>query len=159
YTEAGLVEQAIPYWQQAGQRAVQRSAHVEAISHLTKGLELLKTLPDTPARAQHEFTLRLALGTPLVATKSWASPDVERHYPQTRELGQQLGETRQLVGVLIGQWAFYALRAEHTTARALAEQLLSLAQKVNSQDSFMLPGHATLGFTLFFLGELTLTRH
>src|SRR5713101_3161625 len=34
YTEAGLTEQAIPYWQRAGQRAVERSAHVEAISHL-----------------------------------------------------------------------------------------------------------------------------
>src|SRR5436190_22654071 len=29
YTGAGLTEQAIPYWQQAGQRALQRSAHLE----------------------------------------------------------------------------------------------------------------------------------
>src|SRR5262249_18404726 len=36
YTEAGLRVQAIPYWQQAGQKAVERSANVEAISHLTK---------------------------------------------------------------------------------------------------------------------------
>ncbi len=28
YTEAGLVAQAIPYWQQAGQRAAQRSANM-----------------------------------------------------------------------------------------------------------------------------------
>ena len=60
YTEAGLVEQALPYWQQAGQRAIQHSAHMEAISHLTKGLELLTTLPDTPERAQQELTLQLA---------------------------------------------------------------------------------------------------
>ena len=45
YTEAGLSAQAIPYWQQAGQRAIERSANVEAINHLTKGLEVLKTLP------------------------------------------------------------------------------------------------------------------
>jgi predicted ATPase len=30
YTEAGLIEQAIPYWQQAGQRAIERSANAEA---------------------------------------------------------------------------------------------------------------------------------
>jgi predicted ATPase len=36
YTEASLIEQAIPYWQQAGQRAVERSANTEAISHFTK---------------------------------------------------------------------------------------------------------------------------
>src|SRR5215510_6115435 len=34
YTEAGLMTQAIPYWQKAGQRAAQRSAHQEAIGHL-----------------------------------------------------------------------------------------------------------------------------
>ena len=32
-------------------------------AHLTKGLELLKTLPDTPERTQQELTLQLALGT------------------------------------------------------------------------------------------------
>ena len=36
------------YWQQAGQRAVERSAYTEAIIHLSKGLEVLKTLADTP---------------------------------------------------------------------------------------------------------------
>jgi hypothetical protein len=40
YTEAGFAEQSIPYWQQAGQRAVERSAHAEAIAHLSKGLEV-----------------------------------------------------------------------------------------------------------------------
>ena len=58
YTEAGLHAQAIPYWQRAGQRAIQRSANVEAIGHLTKGLELLKTLPDTPERTQQELACR-----------------------------------------------------------------------------------------------------
>jgi predicted ATPase len=61
YTEAGLIVQAIPYWEKAGQRASQRSAYVEAISHLTMGLELLKTLPDTPERAQQELTLQLKI--------------------------------------------------------------------------------------------------
>ena len=37
YTEAGLTGQAIPYWQRAGQRAIERSANVEAINHLTTG--------------------------------------------------------------------------------------------------------------------------
>ena len=95
YTEAGLVEQAVPYWQEAGQKANQRSAHVEAISHLTKGLELLTSLPDTPERTQRELILQIALGTPLIVTKSQAAPEVERVYARARELCQQLGETPQ----------------------------------------------------------------
>ena len=62
YTEAGLIEQAIPYWQQAGQRASQRGANAEAVSHLTTGLELLKTLPDTPAAHAARTHLAADLG-------------------------------------------------------------------------------------------------
>ena len=71
-TEAGLYEQAIGYWQQAGQRASERSANLEAIGHLTTGLDVLKRLPDTPARTQQELVLHMALGAALMATKGLA---------------------------------------------------------------------------------------
>ena len=58
YTEAGCAAQAVGYWQQAGQRAIQRSANVEAIAHLRQGIELLTTLPDTPVRLQAELPYR-----------------------------------------------------------------------------------------------------
>jgi len=61
YTAAGLPTHAIPYWQEAGQQARQRSANQEAVQHLTTGLALLATLPETPARAQQELDLRLWL--------------------------------------------------------------------------------------------------
>ena len=38
YTEAGLSAPAVDCWQRAGQRAIERSAHVEAIRHLTRGV-------------------------------------------------------------------------------------------------------------------------
>ena len=92
YTEAGLISQAIPYWQQAGQRASQRGANAEAVSHLTTGLELLKTLPDTPARIQQELTLQLVLGALLTATKGFAAPEVEHAYRRAQELCEQIGD-------------------------------------------------------------------
>src|SRR5262249_44465726 len=76
YTEAGLNTQAVRYWQQAGQRASERSAYLEAIAHLTKGLEGLTTLPDTPERTQHELDLQLTLGPALMVTKGVTDPDV-----------------------------------------------------------------------------------
>src|SRR5712691_7550761 len=57
YTEAGLTEQAVHYWHHAGQRAIERSAYVEAIAHLRQGLALLQTLPETPERSQEELLL------------------------------------------------------------------------------------------------------
>ena len=74
YTEAGLREQAIAYWQRAGQQALQRSANLEAVQHLTTGLALLATLPETPARAQQELDLQIALGPALMATKGYGGP-------------------------------------------------------------------------------------
>src|SRR6266487_2499628 len=75
YTEAGVMAQAIPYWQQAGQRAIERSANLEAIGHLTKGLEVLTTLPDTPDRTRQELDLQTALGLALRAIKGWSAPE------------------------------------------------------------------------------------
>jgi predicted ATPase len=157
FTEAGLTVQAIPYWQQAGQRAAQRSANMEAIGHLTKGLELLKTLPDTTERAQQELTLQLALGAPLIATKGYTAPEVEGVCVRARELCQQVGETSQLFQVLFGLFSFHIVRTECKTARELAEQLLSLAQRVQDP-ALLLPARQALGQCLYLLGELVPAR-
>ncbi|HEV8718494.1 MAG TPA: adenylate/guanylate cyclase domain-containing protein [Candidatus Binatia bacterium] len=154
YTEAGLSAQAIPYWHRAGQRASQRSANVEAISHLTTGLELLQTLSDTPERAQQELTLQIAVGTPLMATKGFAAPEVERVYARALELCRQVGDTPQLFPALWGSWVFYNIRGELQTSRELAARLLSLAQ--SAQDAaFLLEAHHALWFTSLLCGELT----
>jgi predicted ATPase len=80
YTEAGLSAPALLHWQRAGERAVRRSAHLEAISHLTKGLEVLRTLPNTPERSRQELTLQRILGVPLLATKGFAAAELEHVY-------------------------------------------------------------------------------
>jgi class 3 adenylate cyclase/predicted ATPase len=169
YTEAGLGVQALDYWQRAGQRALERSAHVEAISHLTKGLEVLKTLPNTPERTQQELGLQLTLGIPLSATRGYATPEVAHIYTRARELCQGMGEgpdgpaptqsrqTPQLIPVLLGLWRFYLLRAELTKAREVAEQCLLLVQRVNDP-ARLIVAHDALGETLFFLGDFAQAR-
>jgi predicted ATPase len=152
YSRSGNAEKAVEYLHLAGQQAVQRSAHAEAISHLTTALELLSTLPDTPARTQHELMLQVALGLSLMATKGPAAPEVETAYVRARTLCQQVGETPQLFPVLRGLCTFYLNRGELHTAHELGEQLLRLAQRV--QDSaLLLEAHHWLGETLFYLGE------
>jgi predicted ATPase/class 3 adenylate cyclase len=151
-TEAGLIEQAIPHWQRAGERAVERSANVEAVSHLTKALELLQTLPDSPDRAQQELTLQIALGVPLMATKGYAAPEAKAAYDRALELCRQVGETPQLVPVLRGLAAFYYMRAELQTARKLGEQCLHLAQSAQDPE-LLLEAHQEMGGTLATVGE------
>ena len=72
-TEAGLHTQALGYWQQAGQRAIERSANLEAMSHLTRGLEVLATLPETSERLHQEMDVQLTLGPALMATRGYGA--------------------------------------------------------------------------------------
>jgi predicted ATPase len=157
YTEAGLMEQAIPYWQQAGRQALQRSANPEAVQHLTRGLALLVTLPETPARAQQELDLQIALGSALMATKGHAAPEVEQAYARARALCQQVGETPQLFPTLRGLCRVYQNRGALPTARELGEQLYRLAQREATSTS-LLEAHDAHGTTLFYLGEYAAAR-
>jgi class 3 adenylate cyclase/predicted ATPase len=136
YTEAGLVAQALPYWQQAGDRARQRSANAEAVSHLTRGLDLLKALPDTPERAQQELSFQLALGGVTIEAKGFAAPEVAQAYTRALELCRQLGETPRIFSVLGGLASFYMTRAEYKITHELLSQCLTLAQSL--QDPFLL---------------------
>ena len=159
YTEAGLAEQAMGYWQRAGQQAVARLAYEEAINHLTTGLALLETLPDTPARCQHELTLHITLGVSQIAAKGHTAPEVEKTYVRARELSRQVGETPQLFLALRGLQVFYLLRGEVQTAHELAEQLFTLAQR-QPDPGLLVGSHLALGQTLFYVGELTVAhRH
>lgn len=148
---------AVQYLHQAGENANRRSAYQEAINLLTKGVELLKTLPDTPERTQQELSLQIALGRSLAIARGYSASEVEHVYDRALELCKPIGETPQLFRALRGLWSFYETRAEHRTARELAEQCLVLARC--AQDPLLLLGaHLALGQTLYFLGELASAR-
>lgn len=148
---------AVPYLQQAAENALQRYAPREAIGPLQQALALLTTQPETPARAQQELALQLALGGALVATRGWAAPEVEQTYAQARELCQQVGETTQLFPVLWGLWRFYLARKGVETGLELAHQLFDLAQRAQAP-ALLLQAHLALGNTLFCHGEFPPAR-
>jgi predicted ATPase len=155
YTEAGLIAQAVQYWYKAGQSAVQRSAHVEAIAHLRQGLELLKTLPETSERTQREVDLLIRLGASLRARQGTGALEVGETYTYARQLCQHLEDPQRLIPVLNGLWNYHLVRADLQTTHALGEQLLTLAQQAQDP-ALLVAAHRALGATLFYLGETTL---
>jgi len=157
YSRSGNTAKALDYLQRAGHQAVQRSAHVEAISHLTKGLELLTSIPDTRERIRQELDLQIAIGPALMATKGYAALEVEHAYARARALCLEVGETPQLFSVLRGLWSFYATRGELEAAHELGEQLLHMAQQ-GQDPALLLEAYQALGLTLVHLGELALAR-
>jgi DNA-binding winged helix-turn-helix (wHTH) protein/predicted ATPase len=152
--EAGRAAQ---YMQQAAATALSRYAYQEALAHLRRALALVATLPETPARAQQELDLRLALGPALIATQGTTAPEVEQTYARARVLCAQVDETPQLLPTLQGLCRFYRARGALATSRELAEQLYRLAQRETAPMA-LLEAHDALGNILFFQGEYATAR-
>ena len=157
YTAAGANERAIPYWARGGQRAMERSANLESIAHLRKGLELLATVPETPERSQQELSLQITLSMPLMATRGWAAPEVEQASARARVLCRSVGQSAGLIPALWGLWNFYIVRARLQIARELGEQLMGLARSA-ADPAVLLHAHYVAGDTCFWLGELSAAR-
>jgi len=153
YTAAGCAEQAVVYWQRAGRQASDRSAYLEAISHCTTGIELLKTLHETPEHTQQALTLHIALGAALQMAKGIAAPEVEHAYTRAYALCQQVGETPELVPALYGLYRFYLGQPQFQMTRELGETLLRLAQRTHDP-ALAVSAHNALGVTWFYLGAL-----
>ena len=153
YTEAGLAEQAVGYWRRAGQRAVEHSANVEAIAHLTKGLELFSSLPDASERPQVELALQAALGVALMAAKGYAASETGEALMRARDLCREVGDTPQSFEVLYGVWNYTFTAGDHDAARDLAEECLNLVQD-DGERSRLVAAHSALGQTLVALGRL-----
>jgi predicted ATPase/class 3 adenylate cyclase len=157
YSRSGNTTMALDYLHRAGQQAVERSAYAEAISHLTTALDILTTLPESRERNQQELVVQMTLGMALRPTKGTGTPEVERLYTRARELCERVGEPPQLFRVLWGLWSVYNARGENQTTRALGEQLLHLAERLQAPD-LLIEAHHALWTSFFTDSELAAAR-
>jgi class 3 adenylate cyclase/predicted ATPase len=157
YTRSGNTEKAVDYLQLAGQQAVQRSAYTEALNHLLTAFDLLKTLPDAPARAQQELALQTTLGPLLMVTKGWAAPELERVYVRAHELSQQTGATTQRFSALMGLYGLALVQSKLQAAHEREEQLLSLARQQHDP-ALLLEAHHACWSTALSRGELSVAQ-
>jgi class 3 adenylate cyclase/predicted ATPase len=148
-TAAGFTDRAITYWQRAGHRAAQRSAHVEAIAHFTQALDLLASLPDDRTRASSELNLLLDLGPMYIIVQGMASQQVADVYSRARELARQAGAPDQAYVATWGLWLSHHQRGRLSEAHDLADELLDLASARNDS-GFLLQAHHAAWTTLFF---------
>jgi predicted ATPase len=65
FGQAGLVDKAITYHEQAGRRALAGSALAEALTQFSSALEQLAMLPRSEERLNRELSIHLAMGSAL----------------------------------------------------------------------------------------------
>src|SRR5262252_6591946 len=157
FERGGEVERAVRYLQQAADNATRRNAHHEAVAALTKGLALLATLPDSPARAQQELTLLLILGPRLMAAKGYAVPEVGESYTRAHTLCQQVGEPRQRCQALQGLYRFHLIQAQLRMAGELSQQFFRLASHQHDM-TLVQEGYMDLGLIAFYGGDPVTAR-
>ena len=152
YTEAGLIERAVDLWLAAGQRAVERSANLEAIGHLTKGLALLQTQPAGQDRDRRELQLQNRLGPPLMACRGYAASETGEAFRRALDLSERLGDRREQFRAAYGFWAYKCSLGENRVAERLATRLLELATKAGDQGLELVARRAR-GLCRYILGE------
>jgi DNA-binding SARP family transcriptional activator/predicted ATPase len=152
FQEAGIADKAIPYLHQAFVRAVQVSAYEEGLAHVTQGLALVMTRPDSPDRDRQQLDFQMALGVALQGARGTYASEMKDAYLKARELCMKTGETSRLCRVLSELAIHHYVRGEHQKAREFGEQALSVAQRVN--DSLLeAVSRWCLGLALFCLGD------
>jgi predicted ATPase len=109
--QAGFIEKAIGYRNQAGSQAIRRSAMAEAVIQLTQALLLTEALPASGERDRLELDAQVALGTAFIATKGWAASEVEKAYERARQLCQQQADHPELPAVLYGLSLYHQHRS------------------------------------------------
>ncbi|MGZ3438083.1 MAG: hypothetical protein ACXVDD_01120, partial [Polyangia bacterium] len=157
YARGGNADAAIGYLERAGRRAVQASAHIDAIAHLKQALELLATLPASVERQRRELSLLLALGSPLMSAHGYAAPEVEANYARALELCRAAGEDSQLFPSLLGLWQFSMVGGRAEISAEFGRKLLAEAEKSGNTTELMIARRA-LGTSSMLLGDLEACR-
>jgi tetratricopeptide (TPR) repeat protein len=159
YTQAGLTEQAIDYWQRAGERALTRSANLEASRHFCQGIELIKSLSPSLERTRREFRLYMGLGPATRAIKGYAAPETQDTFTRARELIDADTSLPEQMLVLYGLWGVHIVRVEHEAGRKAAEQALRLvARDADTGAEPQAHANRLMGESLLVLGEFAESR-
>jgi predicted ATPase/energy-coupling factor transporter ATP-binding protein EcfA2 len=137
FTEAGLTEKAVWYWLQAGRRSHERCANIEAISHLTKGLELLRTLEESATRDVRELELLGPLGTAYIATRGYAAPEVGPIFQRARTLSASIGETPEAFVMMRGYFAYHIVRGNFRLCTDLAAEAVEFGRRLGDPGLLM----------------------
>jgi predicted ATPase/class 3 adenylate cyclase len=157
FTEAGLIEKAIAYWLQAGKNAALRSANLEAIAHLQRGIELTCRLPADEGRDRSELDFQLVLGPCLIATHGPAAGTALATFARARELCERLGGPPEYLQVRFWLATVSVVRGDLPQALEAVEGMPSDAEARGNRGALInvIRGRAMI---LMFMGRIVEAR-
>jgi predicted ATPase len=148
---AGLAATAVTYYQRAGERAQDRSAHEEAITQFRKAIALVETLSAGAERDAREAGVQMALGTTLMVARGFAHAETGAAYERAGVLCEAAGNSATLASALWGLAGFYTVRGDLDRCLMLAERLLAMSDETRDQ-FFVLAAHGVAATAKYYQG-------
>jgi serine/threonine protein kinase/tetratricopeptide (TPR) repeat protein len=136
-TEAGRFEEAVASWGLAGSRAVSRSNFPEALAHLTRGVEVLKRLPESQERDRREYRLNVPLGIASLSLRGYSSPELGELYERRYQLCEQMGDDMGRLHAIWASSSWRIVRGEYDIAWDLAQRIIALAEQIDDEGARM----------------------
>jgi class 3 adenylate cyclase/tetratricopeptide (TPR) repeat protein len=157
YSQSDNVDKAIEYLGRAGQQALQRSAHADAITRLTAAIALLQKRPENRERIQRDLVFQLSLSSALQSIKGYSSEEASGAFGRARDLCARLGDPPELFEVLHGISVVHLLRGQRQEAKRLGNQLLERAEETHDPAQ-LVTAHGFVGSALFEFGHYLSVR-
>ncbi|HEU5377677.1 MAG TPA: hypothetical protein VFV38_19810, partial [Ktedonobacteraceae bacterium] len=126
---AGMIEQALPYYRRAAAMAQRVYANEDAISLLSRSLELLDLLPVGAKRDKQELSLLLALAPLYRVTKGWAASELVRTLDRALALCDTIGDDAQRAQTLYGLQSVYVVQGRLERVQMVFDELHTLYQR------------------------------
>src|SRR5262249_24805741 len=152
YLQACLIAPSLDRWQAAAERAVQRSAYVEAIHSIDQALAQLAQLPPDEARDRRELTLQAMKLSPLQPVKGYASPELDAASARALTLCRSLGDRAGLFPVLYARWGIQYVAGRYREGFTLSREVLEAA-RASGDDAAWMGGLRRHAAGLFVRGD------
>lgn len=132
----------------AGDQAV--GAHAEVIIRLTRALELVGSLPDSPDRLSTELIVRKLRSFSALAVKGFGASEAGDDYYRATEIARRLIGNPEFVPTLLSSWTYFAFIGDLDKAD---EVILSLIEDFSAAGQPVEALEACYGVGEFFRGH------
>lgn len=142
--DGGCLAEAVIEWERAANQALARMAHVEAVLHFNKGIELTRLLAaqaaDPTDMQRRELALQLRLGPLVMMTKGLGSDAAERLYSDALALCRSVGTASDSFIATFNLWFTAESQLRFDQAAVRIAESVKLARETGDE-RFVLQAH------------------
>ncbi len=155
---AGDISQAIDFWKKAGTQSAEISANTEATAQFTQALNLIGRLPQGIERDRAEFSILVAMSTPIIAEEGYTSANIVACIERASQLSAAGGNVTDLLRLLYSRWAFLLTSGSIRESLEVAQEFSRLAEEQDNQLACY-ARHRLLGASHMCLGHIDRSTH